>query len=218
MKRKRRYLIAVAVSLAVMLAALVYAASVRRYSADTRNTITTGGIHIRLNETTLIDTATGKPAVIDPATGEAADSGVSTAEADFPADSAGGVANVLPGQAYAKRVSVTNRSAGQDAWVRVRVEKAFLNADGSAFAGDPAALVLLGLNEADWSYDGGYYYYRHALSPGETTAALFTGVLLDGETLDGRYSGVKAAVSVTAHAVQVKNNADSAEAALGWPS
>lgn len=214
-KRRRAFVVVGVSSLAVAFAVVLYAFFGYRYSADTRNTITTGGVHITLNETTLLDAATGAPAPIDPGTG-AADGGVETVEADFPADE-GGVANVLPGQAYAKRVSVTNRTGSQEAWVRVRVEKAFQNADGSVFAGDLSAIVLLGLNETDWAYDGGFYYYRQSLSPGETTPPLFIGVLLDGDKLDGSYANKRANVSVAAYAVQAKNNATSATAAVGWP-
>lgn len=214
-KRRQTIVIVGAASLAVAFAVMVYAAFAIRYSADTRNTITTGGVHITLNETTLIDTATGAPALIDPSTGAAVD-GITAVTADFPA-AEGGVANVLPGQAYAKRVSVTNRTGSQEAWVRVKVEKAFQNADGSDFAGDLSAIVLLGLNETDWEYDAGFYYYKYRLSAGETTTPLFVGVQLDGDKLDGSYANKKANVNVAAYAVQAKNNADGARTAAGWP-
>lgn len=321
-KKRRIYLIAGALSVAVIFAVVVYAATSTKYSADTLNTITTGGVHIRLNETTLVDAATGKPVVIDPVTGAAADGTITTSTVSFPAiadtvfydkstgamlpvdaatgkqyltdgagnvilvekdaltggwtltdkasstvltdaatiaalsaaidekmieaavfPASGGITGVLPGQAYAKNVSVTN-TGSQSAWVRIKAEKEYwksgskvtsvsvptetrtydatndkwtVTAGTSDKALDANNIDLLGLNAADWTLSGGYYYYNTQLLAGKTTSSLFTGVQMSG-TMGTEYSGLEARVNVTAEATQAKNNGTSATAATGWPS
>ena len=321
-KKRRIYLIAGALSVAVIFAVVVYAATSTKYSADTLNTITTGGVHIRLNETTLVDAATGKPVVIDPVTGAAADGTITTSTVSFPAiadtvfydkstgamlpvdaatgkqyltdgagnvilvekdaltggwtltdkasstvltdaatidalsaaidekmieaavfPASGGITGVLPGQAYAKNVSVTN-TGSQSAWVRIKAEKEYwksgskvtsvsvptetrtydaTNDKWTVTAGtsdkvlDLAKIDLLDLNATDWTFSGGYYYYKTQLDAGATTTSLFTGVQMSG-TMGTEYSGLEARVNVTAEATQAKNNGTSATAATGWPS
>ena len=239
-KKRRIYLIAGALSVAVIFAVVVYAATSTKYSADTLNTITTGGVHIMLNETALVDAATQKPVAIDPASGAVVDGTITTKSVPFPAS---GITGVLPGQAYAKNVSVTN-TGSQSAWVRIKAEKEYwksgskvtsvsvptetrtydatndkwtVTAGTSDKALDANNIVLLGLNAADWTLSGGYYYYNTQLLAGKTTSSLFTGVQMSG-TMGTEYSGLEARVNVTAEATQAKNNGTSATAATGWPS
>lgn len=239
-KKCRAWAVVGALSVVVIFAAVVFAATGTKYSADTLNTITTSGVHIRLNETTLVDAATQKPVVIDPTSGAAADSSVATETAAF--STSDGVSGVLPGQAYAKNVSVTN-TGSQSAWVRVKVEKEYWKSGSkvtavsvptetrdydaandkwnvtscmSSVALDAAKIDLLGLNTADWTFSSGYYYYNAQLAAGATTSSLFTGVQMSG-AMGTEYSGLEARVNVTAQATQVKNNGTDVMAAMGWP-
>ena len=130
------------------------------------------------------------------------------------------VSGVLPGQSYEKNVSVTN-TGNQTAWVRVKVEKEFLNASGVPFDGDPTAVILEELDTTtDW-LDGndGYYYYREPLEGGFTTSKLFTGVQFDGAKIDSDYAGGQIKVNVSAEAVQYRNNESDNDVTQvqGWP-
>lgn len=188
-KKRRAIIIAGAVALAAVLAVAVYAFVGRTTSADTRNTITTGGVRIELNETK--------------------DNGTPFTD----------VSGVLPGQSYEKNVSVTNTGA-QTAWVRVKVEKVFLNAAGAKFDGDPTAVILEELDTDGW-LDGnnGYYYYKTPLDGGAETTKLFTGVQFDGAKIDSTYAGGDIKVNVTAEAVQYRNNESNNDVTQvqGWP-
>jgi len=129
----------------------------------------------------------------------------------FPQD---GVNGVLPGSEVTKIVEVKNTGASA-AFVRVKVEKIFALDDATA-QGDES-LILLNINDAAWTLNGGYYYYNQALEPGETTAPLFTTVGFD-KTMDNLYQNCQIGVSIVAYATQAANNGDSPLTANGWPT
>lgn len=120
----------------------------------------------------------------------------------------------MPGGSYAKEVTVNNTGTA-DAYVRVKVDMSIELANGEE--GDVLLLGLIGLDTTNWEYKDGYYYYKEALKPGETTPPLFTGVSIS-EQMDNPYQNCTISVDVSAQAVQVANNGDSATAALGWPA
>lgn len=120
---------------------------------------------------------------------------------------------VRPGDKVSKEVTVENTCA-QPFYLRVRltngVEDALLPVE-EVFAFD--------VNTADWTlHEDGCYYYNHILQPGQTTCALFKEVELVRQHVDGRFAGRTLTLTVTAEAVQSKNNpADDPWQALGWP-
>lgn len=120
---------------------------------------------------------------------------------------------VMPGAKVTKIVEVKNTGTGA-AFLRLYVEKNVNGADGKPMNSDP---VSLNFNNTDWTYSDGYYYYKRALKPGETTEPLFTTVTFD-PLMGNDYQNASAHVKVTAYAVQSANNGDSPQAAKGWPS
>lgn len=73
---------------------------------------------------------------------------------------------------YKKTVAVKNNPTTVPVYVRARFEYS------NEALGD--AVVIEGLNTTDWvKSSDGYYYYKTAVAPGESTKALFTGFHID---------------------------------------
>lgn len=69
-------------------------------------------------------------------------------------------------------VSVTN-NGNIDAYIRVAIVANAVDKDGNIIAGKAPSYTV---NEEKWQkLKDGYYYYKGAVAPGETTAALFSG-------------------------------------------
>ena len=124
------------------------------------------------------------------------------------------VDGVMPGAELSKIVTVENTGAS-DAWVRVSVTKSITLASGVQGTPD-LSLVVLDINNKDWTEQGGFYYYNSALKPGETTKPLFETVTFAPE-MGNEYQGSEANIDVKADAVQVANNGKTVLDALGWP-
>lgn len=123
--------------------------------------------------------------------------------------------DVMPGMNVSKIVQVKN-IGGQDAWIRVSVEKAITLADDVEGVVDPS-LITYDLNTEFWTEKDGFYYYNSTLRSGETTKPLFTTVIFSAE-MDNIYQHSKAVIEVNAQATQVKNNGESVFEASGWPT
>ena len=120
---------------------------------------------------------------------------------------------VMPGTEVTKIVEVKNVGTGA-AWVCVQMfVDTYDKNDGQL---DPA-VVTLDINETDWTYSGGYYYYNKILAPGETTEPLFTTVTFD-EQMGNAYQNARAEINIKAIAVQSANNGTTVLEAAGWPS
>ena len=125
------------------------------------------------------------------------------------------VDGVMPGAEISKIVTVENTGAS-DAWVRVKVDKTIILADGDK--GNPEVMKL-DIKDAFWTEQDGYYYYNDPLAPGETTPPLFTIVTFDPK-MGNEYQGSTAHIDVKADAVQVANNpveGNNVLDAQGWP-
>lgn len=125
------------------------------------------------------------------------------------------VDGVMPGAEISKIVTVENTGAS-DAWVRVKVDKTIILADGDK--GNPEVMKL-DIKDAFWTEQDGYYYYNDPLAPGETTPPLFTIVTFDPK-MGNEYQGITAHIDVKADAVQVANNpveGNNVLDAQGWP-
>ena len=131
---------------------------------------------------------------------------------------------LLPGESCS-RIAAAENIGKANVWVRARVEIIFspaagaartyvLGANGSADGLDTVRAA--GLNEADWTYKDGYWYYGKPLAPGETTAALFTGVSFDGAMNNDHESG-SIKLDIDMQATQTAHNGESAQEAGGWP-
>lgn len=123
------------------------------------------------------------------------------------------VVGAMPGCTYGKVVTIKNVGASA-AYVRIKVDNSITKADQTQ--GD-ASLISLDINTTDWELQDGYYFYKNVLAPGQTTAPLFTGVTVSG-AMGNDYQNCRINVNVSAQAVQVANNGDSALTAAGWPA
>lgn len=123
-----------------------------------------------------------------------------------------GIDDVMPGTSVTKIVEVKN-TGSNEAYIRVKVDKN-IALDGE---GDPDLdLLELDLNTENWTEgEDGYYYYNEALAPDGVTEPLFTKVTFAG-SMNNIYQNSSASVDVTAYAVQVANNGDTALEANGW--
>ena len=121
------------------------------------------------------------------------------------------VGGVMPGAEISKIAFVEN-TGFSDAWVRIRVEK---NIDLAVEGEVELSLVSLDYNTEHWTERDGYYYYNQKLSSGAKTEPLFTTVIFAPE-MGNLYQNSIATVEVTAQAVQVANNGESAFEAAGW--
>ena len=119
---------------------------------------------------------------------------------------------VMPGTEVTKIVEVENVGTGS-AWVRVELTVEVWSSDKEQLSPDP---VTLDINDTDWTYQDGYYYYNKPLAPGEMTAPLFTTVSFD-EQMGNEYQNAEATIDVLAYAVQSANNGEDVLSANGWP-
>lgn len=124
------------------------------------------------------------------------------------------VDGVMPGMEVSKIVQVENTGASE-AWIRVRVDKAIRLAENVENFTPDLALLVLNIDEENWTEQDGYYYYNRALKPGETTEPLFTTVTFEPE-MGNDYMNARVEITVRAQAVQSRNNGDSPMTAVGW--
>ena len=98
-------------------------------------------------------------------------------------------------------VSVTN-TGNIDAYIRVAIVANAVDENGNIIAGTAPSYVV---NTDYWQLleDDGYYYYKGAVAPGETTAALFT----DPVTVTGE-------LNILAESIQVLGGIDGETASV----
>lgn len=205
MKRKLIFIAGI-----ILCLSLIATGTLAYFSAatTTHNIITSGNVDIQLLEWADVDKTVA-----------------------FPGE---GIFGVMPDTTVTKIAEVRNTGEAQ-AWVRVRVEKAFTLAGGIHAEINPDLMTVhfdettwedaQGNKHPYWQQQGDYYYYTKPLAPDETTAVpLFTSVSFD-KTMGNDYQNAKAQVMVTAHAVQTANNPRTAAhgtlavfEALGWPA
>lgn len=155
-----------------------------------RNAITTGNIKIEIQEKMLSPDGSEKLVPFEDTVG------------------------VMPGCTASKIVCVEN-TGGQDAYIRVSVDKAIKLAEGVVGETD-SSLVSFELNEDFWSLDSGFYYYNRVLPAGELSEPLFTELSFSGK-MGNTYQSSKAIITVNAYATQAANNGENALNAAGWP-
>lgn len=179
----------VAIAVIVICLAILATGTLAYYTAEdtARNVITTGHIAIELVEKHIDDNG---------------------AEVDFPTD---GIADVMPGSSVSKIVSVKN--TGEEAWIRVKVEKKITAADGSDMNTD---VITFQVDETKWLLKDGYYHYMLPVATDASTDILFDEVEF-AATAGNEYQDCKVEIFVSAQAVQTANNGTAVEEAAGWP-
>lgn len=185
---KRKLLI---VSVVAICIAILAAGSLAYFTAEGKahNVITTGGVEIALEEW-------------------------ADAEKKIPFENMTGV---MPGTKVTKIVQVKNTGAS-DAWVRVKVDKKIkLGTEIPGLDNPPEELVVLDINTQDWQKDtDGFYRYKRALKPGETTTPILSSVEFK-PAMDNVYQNATISVDISAQAVQTANNGPTVKDAQGWP-
>ena len=187
---KRKLLI---VSVVAICIAILAAGSLAYFTAEGKahNVITTGGVEIALEE---------------------------WADEDMTIPYSKESVGVMPGTKVTKIVQVKNTGAS-DAWVRVKVEKNIrLGTEIPGLDNPQEELVALDINTLDWELDTeGFYRYKRALKPGETTKPILRSVEFK-PAMDNVYQNAQISVDISAQAVQYANNGTTVMAAQGWPT
>lgn len=120
---------------------------------------------------------------------------------------------IMPGDVVSKEVSVEN-ICKHPFYLRVKVLYGVNSEELSA-----EDCFKLNIDETNWTYIDGWYYYNGVVQPGQMTEAVFTNVEIIGDKVDNSYLGKTLTLTVAAHAVQTENNAANfAWEAQGWPS
>lgn len=129
---------------------------------------------------------------------------------DFPTE---GV-YIVPGDIVSKQVSIENICA-HPFYLRVKV---VYGIDSQELSADDC--FKLNIDETNWVYYDGWYYYTGVVEPGQTTPYVFSHVEIVGDQVDNNYIGKTLTLTVVAQAVQSENNPvtdGQTYEAFGWP-
>lgn len=121
---------------------------------------------------------------------------------------------IVPGDVVSKRVSIESDCA-HPFYLRVKV---VYGVDSQELSAEDC--FKLNINEENWIYHEGWYYYNGIVEPGETTPEVFSHVEIVGSAMDNSYIGKTLTLTVKAQAVQSENNPitdGNTYTASGWP-
>lgn len=121
---------------------------------------------------------------------------------------------VIPGDVVSKEVSVENVCT-HPFYLRVKLVQ---GANSTELSYEDC--LKLTIDDSSWELYDGWYYYRSALAPGETTPNVFSHVEVVGSKVDNSYIGSTLTLTVKAQAVQQENNPitdGKTYTASGWP-
>ena len=130
---------------------------------------------------------------------------------DYPT---GGV-YVMPGDVVSKQVTIEN-DCDHPFYLRVKI---LCGVDAQELSAEDC--FKLNIDEQNWQYVDGWYYYTEILQPGQISPWVFSHVEIVGENVDNRYLGKTLSLTVTAQAVQSENNPLTdglVHTASGWPA
>lgn len=117
---------------------------------------------------------------------------------------------VMPGDVIKSALTIEN-SGTHPLYLRMRLEK---KVNDEALSAEHC--LLMNVNEEDWTYKNGYYYYNHILQPNTFTKPLFNEICIAGREVDNEYLGKFFLLDIQASAVQSENNGTSVWDAIGW--
>ena len=121
---------------------------------------------------------------------------------------------VIPGDIVSKQVSIEN-DCEHPFYLRVKIVYGINSTELSS-----EDCFKLNINENDWEFHDGWYYYKDIVEPGETTPNVFSHVEMVGSKIDTSYIGKTLTLTVNAQAVQSENNPitnGNTYTASGWP-
>lgn len=188
-KTGRNTIIACIILLAVL--AIARSLAFTTASVDTESIVTFGNLALEINETMLGEDGKEIPY---------------TPDNDVP----------LARQSKVSRIVRVENTGRQPMFVRVALDMQVTDKDSGETA-DANALAEYALNEEDWTYDDGWYYYDAILEPGSETKELMTEVMFYINEIATDYPGGSLDLDIQAQGVQSKNNGEKALTAQGWP-
>jgi hypothetical protein len=123
---------------------------------------------------------------------------------------------IIPGQSVRKNVSVKNTG---DVPVYVRVKFNLFITLSSKESGNESkvdlSLIYLNINDENWVYQNGYYFYTLPLQSGAQTENLLRGLTFSKE-MGNLYKDSVITVKTRIESVQSNNNGDTVFDAEGW--
>lgn len=190
--RKRKITILIAFAAVLVILGITCSLAFYMVSTDTRNIITFGNLDLKINETEL--------------------------------DSAG---NEIPFDAEEKvklnkenklsRIIRFENICDEPMYVRAYLSLAGVDMNGRSLDGINEVTAYT-LNENDWIYKDGWYYYKEILEPKCKSTALITGIEFDINQISSRYNGGDFYLDVYVQGVQSKNNEhEDILSVNGWP-
>ncbi len=121
---------------------------------------------------------------------------------------------VIPGDVVSKEVTVES-DCSHPFYLRVKL---VYGVDSKELSAEDC--FKLNINQADWEWHDGWYYYKQTVQPGQTTPEVFSHVEIVGSKVDNGYIGKTLQLTVVAQAVQSENNPvtdGKIYTASGWP-
>lgn len=121
---------------------------------------------------------------------------------------------IVPGDVVSKQVSIES-DCDYPFYLRVKIVSGI---DSEELSSDEC--FKLNIDESNWQYVDGWYYYNDIVKPGENTPYVFSTVEIVGDKVDNNYLGKTLTLTVVAHAVQSENNPiqnNDTSTASGWP-
>lgn len=121
---------------------------------------------------------------------------------------------IVPGDVVSKQVSVEN-ICSHPFYLRVKIVYGIDSQELSA-----EDCFKLNIDDVNWTYHDGWYYYNSVVEPGDVTSYVFSQVEIVGSKVDNSYIGKTLTLSVVAQGVQSEHNplTDSlVYTASGWP-
>lgn len=161
-------------------------------NVDSENLITFGNLDLKINETTLDNQ--GEEVAYSP------DEKVN-----------------LSRNSHLSRIIRLENTGSQPMYVRVDLSITGQDKDGGEIK-NADALAEYTLNEDDWVYKDGWYYYKDILEPGSESKELMTEIIFDINEISSLYPGGDFDLDVSAQGVQSKNNEnENVLLVTGWP-
>lgn len=122
---------------------------------------------------------------------------------------------IVPGDIVSKKVTIES-DCDHPFYLRVKIVYGVNSQELTA-----EDCFKLNINEEQWMFHDGWYYYKGIVAPGETTPQVFSHVEMVGAKIDNSYLGKTLTLTVDAQAVQSENNPVEdglTYTAFGWPA
>lgn len=107
---------------------------------------------------------------------------------------------IVPGDIVSKQVSIEN-DCEHPFYLRVKIVYG-INSEELPYE----ECFKLNINQEDWLYSDGWYYYKEPVAVESTTSNVFSHVEMVGTVIDNKYIGKILTLTVIAQAVQSENN------------